>query len=678
MAKGNINIEWVVNNIKNTSVYFPIHEGIVNSIHAIDELSWTDSSHEGEIIIKVKRAAQTSMGWDVGDALSDIESFEIIDNGIGFNEKNLNSFETYLSDYKKSFWGKGYGRFLYLKFFNEVSIKSVYEANGKKRRVSFEFDIQADEMLKNKTEEDALESEKVWTHLYLNRLKKKHAGALNWKSKTIETLSRKLLEHLLIYFISENRKCPNIIVSDGETTVNLNNLIWAGKEIEKLHEKEFTLVNKGMSKDVPDLEESFKIKIFKVQYWESNTLNLCADNRVVIEKWIGNYIPDLWKKFRWDSDEKSYTVTAYITGDYLDRHVDVERDKFDFISENNELFVSFNNDDDVLKESASIIREHFSDYLNGLNKLKEDDIRKFIRDKAPWYSSLFKDLDLDSVEMGASEEKLDEKFHKLKYTKEKDVKSKTTKFLKSSDFWNLEEVRELVNWLDDLVKTELAHYVATRKITLEILEKALEFDEATKKYISEDSIHSIIFPTKRDSDEVEYRDHNLWILDEKLTFTEYISSDKPLFESNGDRTDITIFNKQIALRWENTSSNPITIFEFKKPGRDDFANPSSDEDPVQQIIRYVNSMRDWECKNPKGRIIDIAQNTPFYGYVVCTLTPKVKKWLETEKNFKVMPDWKWYFYWMSNNNLYIEVLSWDKVLDDSRARNQIFFEKLKI
>jgi len=114
--------------------------------------------------------------------------------------------------------------------------------------------------------------------------------------------------------------------------------------------------------------------------------------------------------------------------------VDVERDKFDFISENSELFVNFKDDDDVLRASASIIRKYFSDYLDGLNKLKEDDIRRFIRDKAPWYSSLFKDLDLDSIEMGTSEEKLDEKFHKLKYTKEKEVKIKTTKFLKSSDF----------------------------------------------------------------------------------------------------------------------------------------------------------------------------------------------------------------------------------------------------
>ncbi len=43
-----------------------------------------------------------------------------------------------------------------------------------------------------------------------------------------------------------------------------------------------------------------------------------------------------------------------------------------------------------------------------------------------------------------------------------------------------------------------------------------------------------------------------------------------------------------------------------------------------------------------------------------------------------MPDGQWYFDWYDNNNLYIEVLDWDKVVNDSRMRNKIFFDKLKV
>src|SRR3546814_13086947 len=87
---------------------------------------------------------------------------------------------------------------------------------------------------------------------------------------------------------------------------------------------------------------------------------------------------------------------------------------------------------------------------------------------------------------------------------------------------------------------------------------------------------------RKDSEELNYDAHNLWILDERLNFTSYVSSDKPLQALNGDRPDITVYNRRVAFRGDHEASNPITIFEFKRPQRDDFAEPSSKADPVQQ------------------------------------------------------------------------------------------------
>jgi len=161
-------------------------------------------------------------------------------------------------------------------------------------------------------------------------------------------------------------------------------------------------------------------------------------------------------------------------------------------------------------------------------------------------------------------------------------------------------------------------------------------------------------------------------------FTNYVASDLPLNGGKSERPDLISYDQRFAFRGDNESSNPVTIFEFKKPGRDDFVNPSSKEDPVQQIIRYVNSIREGNFKTPKGRGMQIAVNTPFYGYVICDLTPKVKKWLELEKDFKPMPDAMGWFKWVGNINLYIEVISWDKLLKDATIRNRIFFDKLGI
>ena len=58
----------------------------------------------------------------------------------------------------------------------------------------------------------------------------------------------------------------------------------------------------------------------------------------------------------------------------------------------------------------------------------------------------------------------------------------------------------------------------------------------------------------------------------------YVSSDKPLDGGVTERPDLLVFDKPILFRGDNEASNPITVFEFKKPGRDDFVNPSSKED----------------------------------------------------------------------------------------------------
>src|SRR5205085_8312135 len=64
-------------------------------------------------------------------------SFEIRDNGIGFNEGNYKSFRTSDSDYKPG--AKGIGRFLWLKAFDHVSVESVFLEDNKYKERKFDF-----------------------------------------------------------------------------------------------------------------------------------------------------------------------------------------------------------------------------------------------------------------------------------------------------------------------------------------------------------------------------------------------------------------------------------------------------------------------------------------------------------------------------------------------------------
>lgn len=161
-----------------------------------------------------------------------------------------------------------------------------------------------------------------------------------------------------------------------------------------------------------------------------------------------------------------------------------------------------------------------------------------------------------------------------------------------------------------------------------------------------------------------------------MNFSEYISSDLPI-PGDGCRPDLLAFGRRVAFRSGNEPSNPITVFEFKRPGREDFANPSSKDDPVQAIINYVIKLQDGHYKT-HGRELLMTRNTPCYGYVICDLNEKVREWLLFSKDCKPMPDNLGFFRRHESLSLYIEVLSWDKVLKDATMRNRIFFHKLGI
>ena len=130
--------------------------------------------------------------------------------------------------------------------------------------------------------------------------------------------------------------------------------------------------------------------------------------------------------------------------------------------------------------------------------------------------------------------------------------------------------------------------------------------------------------------------------------------------------------------WPAKTSQPPRSIASSTSARQRGNDPSSKEDPVQQIVRYVNQIREGKFKTPKGRDIIVNNTTPFYGYVVCDFTPKVKKWLELEQQFTQMPDGLGWFRWFGNISLYMEVVSWTKLLRDAEMRNKIFFNKLGI
>ena len=116
--------------LRNTSLpksngLLPVFEAVVNSIHSLEEKG--NLAKNGEIIIQVLRSTQSKLNLNDEKNLGEVTGFIITDNGIGFNDENMNSFETLDSDHKIEKGCRGVGRLLWLKAFDQVEVESAYE-----------------------------------------------------------------------------------------------------------------------------------------------------------------------------------------------------------------------------------------------------------------------------------------------------------------------------------------------------------------------------------------------------------------------------------------------------------------------------------------------------------------------------------------------------------------------
>lgn len=664
-----LNIKRTVENIRaNTTVYSPIVEVVINAIQAIE----ATGKPNGKISIRVRRADQIEMDG----SRSEVRSFDIEDNGIGFTLENRESFDTLYSDFKTTAGGKGFGRFVSLKYFENVQIDSVYADGEILKRRQFSMGKGTDIIVDERVSETSGSS--TGTTVHLKELKDGRSI-----DKKLSTIARNLAERLLPNFLVKEPACPEIAVWDGESGESILLNDWFSNELSSVIKE--IVVDKGQfSLKGVDSDETFIVRVFKLYYPKNQTsrISLVAHKREVSGSPLHNYIPEFIDDF-YDRDvdgsaihEKNYIVRAYVFSPYLDRYVSLERGGFEFQMEND--LQNGISQVDIERHSAMIAKEAVGLDIRGRQEKKRERVQSYVDDEAPWHKSILEKIDLSGMPLNPSNEEIETRFQKEKFAQEVHIKREVSKILSGGSLEGLEKsVKDIVDTISGTSQNDLIHYIALRRNILDLFGKSLEINEKGA-YSSEGFVHDIIFPRKGDTLKTPFANHNLWIIDERLNFTSYLSSDLPLVGFNGERPDLIGYDKRILFRGDNEPSNPVTVFEFKKPQRDDFVNPSSSEDPVQQIVRYVNDIRDGKFKTPEGRKMLIAENTPFYGYVVCDLTPKVERWLQREKNFKPMPDRQGWFSWLENINLYIEVLSWDKVLKDAKMRNQVFFHTLGI
>ena len=285
---------------------------------------------------------------------------------------------------------------------------------------------------------------------------------------------------------------------------------------------------------------------------------------------------------------------------------------------------------------------------------------------------------------------LDYELYKIEAEWKADVKRMGAEILeKKKDVTTMDEYKQLyedyLSGMNEIGQSELARYVVHRKSIIDLLDVLTSKEGLEDKYANEDLVHCVFFPIRTTSDVVPSDKQNLWLLDERLAYHSYLASDKMFSSMDGveatenesDRPDLFILNNAFAFSEEKDAPyQSISIVEFKKPERDNYIDNDEKKNPLDQVEQYVEDLLGGKIKNRKGRTIRINEQTPFYIYIVCDLTPSLVKILK-RREFMQTPDGLGYFNFKNKRyNGFVVVLSFDKVKADAGKRNQILFDKL--
>lgn len=651
-----------------TSGLLPLFEAVVNSIHAIDEAK----RDNGRITVTIERSpVQSVFEADGPMVVEPILNFTIEDNGTGFTERNFISFDTADSRLKATQGGKGIGRFVWLKAFERAKIESLYPENGAFYRRAFEFLLTDDGVAGHVRERVGRQEPR--TTVRLVGFKDEYRDRA---PKSAPTIARAVVDHCLEYFVMG--RCPKIVVADTQTAEQFD--LW--------HIFNTDVLDHSESRAFKIKEKEFKITHVQVTVAHDvgHRLNFCAHQRTVRSENLGTKIPNLTPSLKDPATERAFVYCGYVSGDYLDETVSAERTSFDVY----DASLLKGTDDlswqDLVDNSVSQASAFLTPYTAPIKLEKEERIRTYVRTRAPQFRHLLKHRKeaLDTIPAHLPEDKLDVELYRIDQTYEMELQKRYRELLAASDPKAMEQaeyetqLEAFIEEWNEVGMSKLAKHVVHRKATLSFLDSRREL-QASGRYLLEDAVHKVIFPLKQTSDDVLPERMNLWIIDEKLAYHYYLASDKRFDQmkeavevDSQDRPDIVIFNNPAAFVNSAAPFHSIVLIEFKRPARNDYDDT---ENPITQVYDYVRAIKAGRAKDRLGRPITVPEHTPFYAHIICDMTPTLREQADNA-TLTPAPDSHGYFGYNPNLGVYVEVISFDKLIDDAKRRNQVLFEQL--
>lgn len=664
--------------VRNTSLpkshsLLPLLEAVVNGIQAIDA-RFGEDMEQGRLKVRIERSGQGE--FDFGTAgpgrvpLKPVTGFTIEDNGVGFTQDNMKSFETLDSDFKAEIGCRGVGRLLWLKAFDRISVRSAYiNGDGNLHARQFNFSVAR--------EVEHAEAPKDFTDtgatIYLDGLKDAFQKSA---PKTGEAIAREIFEHCIWYFLRPGG-APEITVIDDEV-FSLNQLM---SEFVYSELPPTTIQVKGTSFDMVNLRLRTSTRSHAPRlYW-------CAANRVVIEENLTGKIAGLFGRLK-DDTSTEFTYVCYLSSDFLDAHVRSDRTAFDI---NDRVAGATLDDDLTLEDIRSGVLEQVEKLLSGPLTAARDEgkarVNDFVSHSAPRYRPVLARMESLGVTVDPSvrDSELEVILHRTLQKLEAEALIEGQAVFAEAGSAPPEDFQERLNryvdTITDINQSDLAAYVSRRRTILDVLAKLIR-SNAQGGYSREDAIHSLLIPMRTDSNEIGTDASNLWIIDERLAFHEYLASDKtlksmPVTGSESTKEPDILATRLmdapvLAAEGETLPLPSIVVVEIKRPMRND---ASEDKDPIAQSLDYVKRVRSGGVRTASGRPIPALPEPPAFCYIVADLTPSMVSRCELA-NLRRTHDGMGYFGFNEAAKAYIEVMSFDRLVNSATERNRAFFDKL--
>lgn len=640
----------------------PLFEAISNAIDAIEEHRDGFSSHS----IRIRLVATHDLAHQGGDEVLVIDGFDISDDGVGFDDSNLASFQEAHTLSKVKVGGKGVGRFTFLKVFSNVHIRSVFQRQDETLLREFDFSI-ADEL--KGADVITPVNEARGTTLSMRGMDEKFKGG--WPHDPA-IIAERILAHFLIRFAA--RSCPRITLeSSGYAPIDLHKLF------------ETTVLTHIEERFFDVLGHTFALQAYRHRDGRTrHDLHLCANGREVTTSKLRDLLPELPEKLL-DSDQEPYTLIVLVTGEYLDDHANQERTRISFQTDDeldiDETLVSRNS---LNRGITDALRPLLANDLQSTNEEKRSQIEKFV-EQAPEYRALthprYKELIEQRIQPGLTPEKLDEALLHVKRDVEDSVRREVRHVAALFETETFEQYQErfqiVAEQANEIGKAQLAAYIAHRRTILDLVSQSLKKVRSDDKYPFERILHKMIFPMGATSKDIFFEQQNLWVVDERLCYHTLLTSDKKLNSipglkgTSGKEPDIFAFFYDTPIgvaEPDNLPSGGIIVIEFKRPGRDDY-----DKDPADQIIQRFREISDGNVNDIDGRQIN-PTNLRYTGYLIADLKPSLHK--QVYGRYHRTADNEGYFFNLAAGNGHIEIISYDKLVKDAERRNRILFDKL--